>query len=98
MKEIGQLENHVILCGYGRNGSQAAETLRHHKVPFVIIENSDKRIEHELENLKSCLFVKGDATEDEVLVRAGIKTAKALITALHPRMQIMFLSYYLPGR
>ncbi|MDQ6813782.1 MAG: potassium channel protein [Bacteroidota bacterium] len=79
---INNLENHVILCGYGRNGKQAAETLFQHKEQFVVIEINTERIEQDNLQGRKLLYVKGDATEDETLIRAGIKKAKALITAL----------------
>lgn len=79
---INNLENHVILCGYGRNGKQAAVTLCQHKVQFVVIEINVDRIEQDILRGRKLLYVKGDATEDETLIRAGIKKAKALITAL----------------
>jgi voltage-gated potassium channel len=79
---INNLENHVILCGYGRNGKQAADTLSQHKVQFVVIEINADRIEEDILHGRKLLYVKGDATEDETLIRAGIKRARALITAL----------------
>ena len=82
MKEIQKLEGHVIVCGYGRNGKQATETLKLHKTKFVIIEMDDQRIaEIDMEDNKT-LYVKGDATLDETLLKAGILNAKALVTAL----------------
>lgn len=79
---IEKLENHVILCGYGRNGKQAADTLCQHKVQFVVIEINTERIEQDIVQGRKLLYIKGDATEDETLINAGIKKAKALITAL----------------
>ncbi|HUS01526.1 MAG TPA: potassium channel protein [Chitinophagaceae bacterium] len=81
MSAIKELKDHVIVCGYGRNGKQAAKILGHHKVPFVVIESNDERIEQELSK-KDILYIKGDATDDDVLLNAGIDKAKALITAL----------------
>ncbi len=82
MQAIDQLENHVILCGYGRNGKQAAETLLQHKMRFVVIEINESQIEQDGPNRKKILYLKGNATEDETLERAGISKARALITAL----------------
>lgn len=79
---INNLENHVILCGYGRNGKQAADTLFQHKVQFVVIEINTERIEEDILRGRKLLYLKGDATDDETLLRAGISKAKALITAL----------------
>jgi voltage-gated potassium channel len=82
MSAINELKDHVILCGYGRNGKQAAKILESHKVKFVIIEKDDERIEAGLSKKNQALYIIGDATDDEVLLSAGIKRAKALITAL----------------
>jgi voltage-gated potassium channel len=51
-------------------------------VQFVVIEINVDRIEEDILHGKKLLYIKGDATEDETLIRAGIKRAKALITAL----------------
>ncbi|WP_158975840.1 TrkA family potassium uptake protein [Cellulophaga sp. L1A9] len=77
--KINSLTDHVIVCGYGRNGTQAAERLKAYKRPFVIIEKDKEIIERFEENL---LFVEGDANDDEILLEAGIERAKFLITAL----------------
>lgn len=77
--QINSLSNHVIVCGFGRNGIQASERLRAFKKPFVIIEREKEIIERYQSDL---LFVIGDANDDEVLNEAGISKAKFLITAL----------------
>ena len=38
MKAVSELNHHVILCGFGRNGQQAARTLKNHNMEFVVIE------------------------------------------------------------
>jgi voltage-gated potassium channel len=82
MKAVDRLHGHVIICGYGRNGQQASLTLKIHNVPFVVIEKNEERMEKISDDHSSLIFLLGDATEDEVLKRAGIEKAKALITAL----------------
>jgi voltage-gated potassium channel len=77
--KINSLSNHVIVCGYGRNGMQAAERLKAYKRPFVVIENDEKVIERYEDEV---LFVNGDANEDEVLLAAGVKAAQYLIVTL----------------
>ena len=79
-RSINKLKNHTILCGYGRNGRQAYQTLTENGVTCVVVEK-DKAIISELME-KEVLFIEGDATQDEVLIRAGIKDARALISAL----------------
>ena len=83
MNAISTLENHVIICGYGRNGRQACDTLLHHNETFLVIEKSEGQISshHSYKN-NSILYIQGDATTDEVLIKAGIQKAKALISAL----------------
>lgn len=76
---IENLSNHVIVCGYGRNGMQAAQRLKAYKKPFVVIER-DKEILEKYED--DVLFVEGDANDDDVLNTAGISRAQYLITAL----------------
>jgi voltage-gated potassium channel len=82
MSAIDQLENHVIVCGYGRNGRQACHTLLHHNEQFVVIEKNEEHSLIQHFDKEHMLYVTGDATDDGVLIRAGIKRAKALLTVL----------------
>lgn len=79
--KIQQLKDHVIVCGYGRNGRQAVTELLDHDVPIVIIENDEDTMEKILEN-PDLLYVHGDATKDEILTLCRTELAKALITTL----------------
>ena len=78
---IDKLSDHVIICGYGRNGRQAAQVLKKHNKRFVVIENS-VALTTTLNHKFSDLVVTGDSTQDEILLKAGILRAKALITTL----------------
>ena len=82
MKAIDKLSGHVIICGFGRNGQQAALTLKIHNVPFVVLEKNEERMGKISVDHPTLIFLLGDATEDEVLKRAGIENARALITSL----------------
>ena len=79
--EIQQLKDHIIICGYGRNGRQAAQVLKKHNKRFVVIEQKSDVIEGMNKKYEN-LVVLGDSTRDEVLIKAGIHKAKALITTL----------------
>lgn len=81
MKESNKLNEHIIICGYGRVGKQVAEDLYSHGDSFVIIEN-DESIVNEEKFRSDFLFLKGDSTSDETLQLAGVKRAKAIITCL----------------
>ena len=78
---IQKLENHIIICGYGRNGKQAAQVLKNSSQKFVVIEKSTE-LYSKFSPTNIDLFVEGDATQDEILIKAGIEKAKALITTL----------------
>jgi voltage-gated potassium channel len=82
MSAIDKLNSHVIICGFGRNGQQTAQTLKAHNVPFVVVERDDALLEKISGDHPDFIFMFGDATEDEVLKRAGIERATALVTAL----------------
>ena len=77
-KKIAKLKNHVIIVGYGRNGEQAAMELREHGVDFVILDKRDNVISR-IRQEQELLYIKGDATHEEILEQAGIYQARALI-------------------
>ncbi|TRZ41482.1 potassium channel family protein [Robertkochia solimangrovi] len=78
-KKLDLLKDHVIICGFGRNGKEAASRLQKYRRPFVVIERNPELIEHYDEDI---LFVEGNAHEDDVLMEAGIDRATCLISAL----------------
>lgn len=78
-KKIDKLSNHIIICGFGRNGMQAAQKLSLYKRPFVVIEKDKDLIEKHNDEM---LFVHGNANEDEVLLESGIENAHSIIVAL----------------
>ncbi len=80
MKTISTMENHIIVCGAGRVGSNVALILKEERAPFVIIESAVELV-NEMRD-KGYLVVQGDATEDSVLKTAGIGKARGLICAL----------------
>jgi voltage-gated potassium channel len=79
-KEIDSLSNHIVICGFGRNGKQSAKKLLMHNRPFVVIESNKELIEKYQKD--GILFVCGNAKEDEALNHAGLDRAECLISAL----------------
>jgi voltage-gated potassium channel len=79
-QKISQLEGHFILCGYGRVGEEIASIFREEDISFVIIDNREECAAR-AENA-GFLYIKGDATSDEVLKEAGIEKARGLVAAL----------------
>lgn len=78
-KELAKLKNHCILCGFGRIGRNIYEFIKT-EVPVVVIERNPEVIKELLE--RKILFIEGDATLEETLIKAGIERAKALVAAL----------------
>ncbi len=80
-RAINTMYDHTIICGFGRNGSEAARVLREKGERFLIIENDDDIIET-LRTEYHYLYVKGDASDEDTLNAANISNARALITTL----------------
>ena len=77
-RDISRLSDHYILCGAGRVGRAAAAELALKPVPFVMVENSQAK----LDRLKpDWLALAGDATQEETLRKAQIEHAQGLVAA-----------------
>ena len=76
-KKINRLENHYIICGFGRMGKKIAQELEKRNKSFVIIEKEQETFEQH-----DHYFINADATEDEVLRKAGIEKAIGLVAVL----------------
>ena len=77
MRVVDKLENHVIVCGFGRVGQNAALTLPEGKRPFVIIDGDKEAVESALKLGYNAIH--GDATQDGVLQEAGIDRAWGML-------------------
>jgi len=75
-KAILNMKDHVIVCGYGRNGKQAVATLQAHKVPFIVIEQNEAVVE-DIRLHSDLIYMRSNATSEEVLIDAGIERARA---------------------
>ena len=75
---INKLNDHYIICGFGRMGKKIATELERRKKPFVIIE----KMEAVSEASENYPYIQGDATEDANLINAGIERAKGLVAVL----------------
>lgn len=79
-KMIEKLTDHYIICGYGRIGSLICREFTANKLSFVVVEKNMETTE-KLEE-EGYLHMKGDATLDETLLKAGIKRARGLISVV----------------
>lgn len=78
---IAKLEGHTIVCGYGRVGHSVADRLTAHNVPLAVIDDDDDRIDAARE--AGLLVVQGDATDEDILIAAGLDEAGSLIACVH---------------
>jgi voltage-gated potassium channel len=79
-KEIKTIKDHYIICGFGRMGGYISKELKGKSVPYIIIEK-DEAAREKLER-EHHLYLYGDATEDEMLTRAGVKDARGLVAVV----------------
>ncbi|BCS52472.1 TrkA family potassium uptake protein [Geobacter sp. SVR] len=79
-KMIKNLKGHYIICGFGRIGSLICKEFKANKVDFVVVEKDAETAEklHE----EGYLYMRGDATMDEALLKAGIRNARGLISVV----------------
>ena len=89
-KQIARLKDHYIICGYGRIGRVLARYLTERYLNVVIIEKNESRQAAMDED--GVLYLVGEATDESLLLRAGIKDAKALITAVATDADNVFLT------
>ncbi len=80
-RELNKLNDHYIVCGLGRMGNSICEHLDSKNQPFVVIDSSEEVISQTCKERK-WLGVHGDATDDEVLMQAGIERAQSIATVL----------------
>ena len=90
VKELDRLENHHIICGYGRIGSTVAAEYARESLPHVIIESDESIISH-LDQERQ-LVILGDATLDETLAEAHVEKAKSLVCALATDAENVFVT------
>ena len=77
---IAKMNDHIIICGFGRIGEQVAHRLSTKDVPFVIVELEPSNIAR-LEQF-GFPYIAGDAREDAMLARAGVHHARSLVASL----------------
>ncbi len=87
---LNNLHSHVIVCGYGRMGRIICDELAQANQQFVVIDRNHELIEHFPSRIGVAL--EGDATSDDMLKKAGIERARALITAVPHDADNLFIT------
>jgi len=88
-KKIDRLKNHYIICGYGRIGSVLCKNITRKPIDLVVIEKNQD-ISHIMDE-DGVLYITGDASDETILIKAGIKRAKSLIAVLATDIDNVFL-------
>lgn len=89
-REIGKLQGHVVVCGYGRLGEDLVAMLERRGIVYVVVDHDPDRTE--VIRQQKGLFVTGDATNDAVLTRANLENARAIVTTLPTDAQNVFIA------
>src|SRR3989441_865496 len=79
-RDLKHLRDHFIICGYGRIGTQIVAEFEDHKVPYVVIDQTEEALERI--RAEGRLHIEGDASKEDVLLQAGIERARGLVSAV----------------
>jgi len=89
-KMLDRLKDHYIVCGYGRMGREIIAQFQRAQVPAVVVERATEPLR--LLQEQGIPFVEGNATDDQVLLTAGIERAKGLIAVTSTDEDNLFIT------
>ncbi len=90
IRTVEKISNHYIICGLGDTGVHVLDEMLETEANFVGIEIEEERLEH-LTETREFLHLHGDATDDDVLLRAGIVRAQGLVACLSRDQDNLFV-------
>ena len=90
--KLKSLNDHFIICGFGKLGRYVAKKFKDAGVPFVVIDSDEGKIKEIVEKDPKLIYIVGDATSDDILLRAGIKRAKGLISVVGNDAENVFIT------
>lgn len=79
-RKVQNLKDHIIVCGFGRVGRQVADHFVRNRVPFLVLEKHQTIIQEAAQ--KEIIFLEGNAADDDLLEKAGIRRARAIVSTL----------------
>jgi len=89
-KKLKRLDGHYIICGFGRIGRDVCQSLLHSGVDIVVIDEKAPRKEGILNDKTP--YIIGDASNDEILIKAGIHRAKGLVSSVKSEAENVFIT------
>ena len=92
LQRIEKLKGHYIVCGMGRVGSNVANELATTGRPCVIIDANLGQIEKYLDRHPEQLYMHGDATDNDILLAAGVKCARGVFAVASDDSQNLVIS------
>jgi len=91
-RKIDKLKNHIIVAGAGSTGKHVLQELADHNISAVLVDIDPDAVLLYKESMSEVLCFVGDATDDDVLAKANIKTASALVAALGDDKDNLYLT------
>jgi voltage-gated potassium channel len=89
-RKIDRLEDHYIICGYGRVGRRVAQEFREAGAAYVVLDINEDAIEHAREH--GDLFIHGNGTNDQDLAAAGLATAQGLVASADSDVDNLYIT------
>lgn len=91
-QKIAKLEGHYIVCGVGRVGSNVVHELTLTGRTCVLVDEDLRHIENCLAKHSGLLYLQGDATDNDVLLAAGVKQARGVFAVAQDDSQNLVIS------
>jgi len=96
LDKISKLKNHYIICGIGKVGKNVVSSLLKLNKKLVLIDIIDIKeiiLSHlDFNNNKNIFYITGDATDENILLQAGIKNAKGLVASVRDDAINLFIA------
>ena len=89
-KEIDSLDNHYIICGFGRVGRQVARDLKAAGASYVVVDSNPESREHTV--AAGVRYLEGEPSDDELLRAAGIERARGLVACMDSDAENIFVT------
>ena len=89
-RKLADMQNHYILCGFGRVGTAVYEELMKRNQKVIIIEKNEEKLE-DIEENENAIFLNGNATEDKALKKLNIDKSLGVIVATGSDVDNLFI-------
>ena len=89
-RKLADMQNHYILCGFGRVGTAVYEELMKRNQKVIIIEKNEEKLE-DIEENENVILLNGNATEDKTLKKLNIDKSLGVIVATGSDVDNLFI-------